>query len=127
MLFNANTNDEGIHTIQEGDHQKILMFQQKDDAERFAIQLEAQDFPEPTVEVMESAEIEAFCKSAGYECSIVEPEQLVVPPENNLEQTDWDGEEEKAQTQPSPLEEEADSSLSNTELDQIRNQLEGLL
>ena len=123
LLYNANTDEEGIHTIQEGDCQKILMFQQKDDAERFAMQLEAQDFPTPTAEAIDSDEIQAFCDKAGYQWQIVEPEQLVMPPERNLEETDW----EKEDSETTASEEATDSAMSNSELDRIRNQLEGLL
>ena len=125
LLYNANTNDEGIYTIQEGDRQKILMFQQKDDAERFAMQLEAQDFPAPTAEAIDSEEIKLFCDKAGYDWQIVEPEQLVVPPETNLEATDW--EKEAANSQNLDSEPAEDAAMSNSELDKIRNQLEGLL
>lgn len=121
LLYNANTEDEGIHTIQEGDRNKILMFHDKDDALRYAMMLEAQDFPEPSVEAIDSAEIEAFCKSANYEWEIIESGKLALPPETNLEQTNWD--EEKNQ---SPSESSTESA-TESELDKIRNQLEGLL
>ena len=44
LLFNARTENEGIHTIQQGDLQKVLAFESEDDATRFALMLEAQDF-----------------------------------------------------------------------------------
>ena len=47
LLFNARTENEGIHTIQLGDRNKVLMFESEDDATRFGVMLEAQDFPNP--------------------------------------------------------------------------------
>ncbi len=44
LIFNAGTDNEGIHTIRVGDRNKILMFESEDDALRFALMLEAQDF-----------------------------------------------------------------------------------
>jgi hypothetical protein len=62
LLFNAGTDNEGIHTIRIGDRNTVLMFESEDDATRFAVMLEAQDFPEATVEQMDAEEIEEFCR-----------------------------------------------------------------
>ena len=125
LLYNANTENEGIHTVQKGDRNKILMFQEQDDALRFAMMLEAQDFPVPTVEAIDSEEIKVFCEKANYDWEIVEAGKLAVPPESNLEATDWDKDDE-AETSANS-ETETESSMSASELDKIRNQLEGLL
>lgn len=127
LLYNANTEDEGIHTIQEGDRNKILMFNDKDDALRYAMMLEAQDFPEPSVEAIDSEEIKAFCKSANYEWEIIESGKLAVPPETNLEQTKWEEEQNQSSGESSTESATENSANSNSELDKIRNQLEGLL
>ncbi|ELS05212.1 Protein of unknown function (DUF3110) [Xenococcus sp. PCC 7305] len=124
LLFNARTNNEGIHTIQIGDRQKVLMFQEEDDATRFAIMLEAQDFPEPTVEEIDSEEVKAFCEKADYDSELIEPGQLALPPEKNVEQTDWDQESEGS----SVADAKSDSkTMAQNELERIRQQLEGLL
>ena len=123
LLFNANTDDEGIHTVQRGERNTILMFQEEEDAVRFAMMLEAQDFPEPVVEAIDSEEIKLFCQKANYDWEFVEPGQLALPPETNLEQTDWETQKER-----SAIEADAeDSSMSANELDKIRDRLEGLL
>lgn len=124
LLFNAGTSNEGIHTIQIRDRQKILMFQEEDDATRFALMLEAQDFPEPTVEEIDSEEVKAFCEKADYDSELIEPGQLTLPPEKNVEQTDWEKEEDKSLDASSESE---STSMAESELDRIRKQLEGLL
>ena len=125
LLFNAGTENEGIHTIRIGDRNLVLIFEQEDDATRYALLLEAQDFPVPTVEVMEQTEIEEFCVGAGYEGRFVpagfvpqsdDERLLLAPPEANLEETDW-------QVDAKP---EA-SSAAETELERLRRKLEGLL
>lgn len=122
LIFNARTDDEGIHTIRVGDRNKVLMFESSDDAERFAMLLEAQDFPVPSVEAIDSQEIEEFCVSADYDYEIVPANgALAIPPELNVEETDWNP--------------DADNSSKNTdagditdnELDSIRRRLEGLM
>ncbi len=120
LLFNARTENEGIHTIQVGDRNKLLMFESEDDATRFALMLEAQDFPPATVEGMDSDEVEEFCESAGYDWEIVPDGALAVPPESNVEDTDWKEEGKN----PPP---ESDGEIPDAELERIRRQFEGLL
>ena len=128
VLFNARTENEGIHSLKVGDRNIVLMFEDEDDATRFGGLLEAQDFPPCTVEGFESDEIEEFCRGAGYEAKHVETGTLVMPPEQNLESTDWDA--KTRPEEPLPLSEESSSSasdMSQNELDRIRQQLEKLL
>jgi hypothetical protein len=126
LLFNARTNNEGVHTLQTGDRHKILMFEAEDDATRFALMLEAQDFPTPTVEAMDSREIEEFCRQADFDWELVEAGKLEIPPEENVEQTDWElgkqPDSKGRETEPA-----SDSELSQAELERLRRRLEGLL
>ena len=115
LLFNARTENEGIHTIRVGDRNKVLIFESEDDATRFAVMLEAQDFPTATVEPMDAEEIKEFCESADYDWELIPDGALALPPETNVEQTDWRPDEQK------PAED------SDSELDSIRRRLEGLL
>jgi len=139
LMFNAGTENEGIHTIRKGDaydgklRNTILMFESEDDATRYALLLEAQDFPTPTPEAMDAEEIQEFCESAGYDWEIV-PENsnlVVTPPEVNVEETDWQPDAQKDDIPEDFLdsneEPPEEPELSNSELDKIRRQLEGLL
>lgn len=123
LLFNAGTDNEGIHTVQVSDRNTILMFQEEDDALRYAGLLEAQDFPEPKVEEIDSEEVEQFCRQADYDWKIIESEQLEIPPENNVDELSWEKDQQKQGDKPAPTEE----SMANDELERIRRQLEGLL
>ncbi|MBE9029707.1 DUF3110 domain-containing protein [filamentous cyanobacterium LEGE 11480] len=134
LLVNANTANEGIHSINIGERDIILMFEEEDDALRYALLLEAQDFPaEISVEGIEQQEIEDFCESAGYSYYFIAKDfrpsndferMLLVPPERNRENPDW--EIDGSETTTSQDEAEA-GEMSNDELDSIRNRLEGLL
>ncbi|NES46822.1 MAG: DUF3110 domain-containing protein [Moorea sp. SIO2C4] len=106
-----------------GDKQTVLMFEKEDDATRFALLLEAQDFPTPTVEAIDLEEIEEFCQSAGYESELVSEGMLAMPPETNLEKTDWQPDLKK--TEEPDLKKTEESEISD--LDRIRRQLENLL
>jgi len=131
LIFNARTENEGIHTVKVGDRNKILMFESEDDATRFALMLEAQDFLIPTVETIDAEEIKEFCQSAGYDWELV-PENsnvVVTPPEVNVDQTDWQSDAENTDSEsirPTPAE-TAEPEISDSELDSIRRKLEGLL
>ncbi|MEB3160757.1 MAG: DUF3110 domain-containing protein [Synechocystis sp.] len=131
LLFNAGTDNEGIHTVQMGGRNKILMFASEDDATRYALLLEAQDFPAPSIEGMDSRDIEEFCKEAGYDFEIVDEGMLAIPPEKNIAEPEWDPDgvlqaAREAQN-PSPADAADESEFSNDELDTIRRRLEGLL
>ena len=120
LLFNARTENEGIHTVRVGDRNQVLMFESEDDASRFALMLEAQDFPPATVEPMDSEEIEEFCESAGYDWELVPDGALALPPESNVDQTDWQVDKQK------PADDDVDE-ITDSDLDSIRRKLEGLL
>ena len=125
LLYDAGTESEGIHSIELKGSTVILMFQDRDDAERYCGLLEAQDFPTPSVEKLTRMDIEAFCREAGYEARFVEKgfipstdeERLMIsPPLSNLEVGDWQS-KENANNQTS----------TNAQLDDIKKRLENLL
>lgn len=128
LLFHARTDSEGIHTLKVNQPEAerglsqdvVLAFEVEDDAVRYALLLEAQDFPAPTVESIDRSEVEEFCQSAGLALRFVPEGTLEVPPEANLAETDW---------RPNAEADDQDSTQVpvTSELDQIRRQLEGLL
>lgn len=128
LLFNAQTDNQGIHTLKVSDpsdanglpRDVVLAFEAEDDATRFALLLEAQDFPDATVESIDLAEIEEFCQSNNLEFQLVSEGTLAVPPETNVEETDWqpDGKVDAQDSDQVPM---------TPELDRIRQQLENLL
>jgi hypothetical protein len=132
LLFDAGGDQEGIHSIELAGRTVVLLFEDPDDAERYAGLLEAQDFPVPTVEVLERQEIEMFCNEAGYEARFVpagflprsdEERLLIAPPERNMDVSQW--QEQLAADAPNTA--EASPPLGDPELEAFRRRLEGLL
>ncbi|ERN39993.1 protein of unknown function (DUF3110) [Rubidibacter lacunae KORDI 51-2] len=123
LLFNPRTDNEGIHALQVGDRRCVLMFEDADDAERFALLLEAQDFPMPGVEEFDSEEIEDFCAAAGYDAQTVPTGELFLPPEQSLDEHEWspDGSPSDRTERPESRDEEL------PDLDEVRRRLEKLL
>ena len=121
LLYNSGTDKEGIHSIELKGRTIVLMFEDKDDAIRYCGLLEAQDFPLPTVEIINIEEIKDFCMKLDYECKLVEKNfvpktaedrLLISPPQKNLEVEKW---------------EDKNSNKDNIDLNTIKENLEKLL
>ena len=119
LLYNPNSNNEGIHSIELKGRTIVLMFEEKDDAERYVGLLEAQDFPTPSIESVDLEEIKEFCNRCDYETRMVtkdfvpktlEDRLLLTPPQKNLEVDKWQ-----------------DLKNNDDNLDDIRENLEKLL
>lgn len=128
LLFDAGSDSEGIHSLELAGQTVVLLFEDEDDALRYAGLLEAQDFPAATVEAIAKDEMETFCASAGYEARVVpagfvpstaEERLLLAPPERNLDLSHW--KEDPAKEDPG-VEENHDPQL-----EAFRRSLEGLL
>jgi len=119
LLYNPNSNNEGIHSIELKGRTIVLMFEEKEDAERYVGLLEAQDFPTPSIESVNLEEIKEFCNRCDYETRMVtkdfvpktlEDRLLLTPPQKNLEVDKWQ-----------------DPKNNDDNLDEIRENLEKLL
>ena len=131
LLYDAGQDDEGIHSLELSGKTSVLMFENSDDAERYAGLLEAQDFPMPTVEKISREEIEDFCHQAGYEARLVESgfmpntdeeRLLLAPPEANRDVSQW-----QEQDTLDLLDDKSDEQNKSSDLDEIRKRLEDLL
>ncbi len=135
LLYDAGQDSEGIHSLELSGQTVVLMFENRDDADRYAGLLEAQDFPTPTVEALDREEIELFCREAGYEARFVsdgfvpktDDERLMLaPPSANRDVANWqEPDQEPTQGQGLPSKDDSDSSIQD--LDDVRRRLEGLL
>ncbi len=130
LLFDPGSDQEGIHSLELGGRTVVLLFENPDDAERYAGLLEAQDFPAPCVEALNRQELEDFCAEAGYEARFVpagfmpeseEERLLLAPPARNMELTGWK-EDPAASDVIDPH-----GPAGDAELEAFRRRLEGLL
>ena len=149
LLFDAGPDGEGIHSIDLKGKTIVLLFEDADDAERYAQLLEAQDFPSPTVEAIAREEVEHFCRCNGYEARIVpqgfrprseEDRLLLLPPERNLDVENWHQQPEPQGAEPGSApdvtqadvtqaepSQDQDTSSGDPDLDDMRRKLERLL
>ena len=130
LLFYPGSDQEGIHSLELGGRTVVLLFENPDDAERYAGLLEAQDFPVPCVEALNRQDLEDFCAEAGYEARFVhagfmpeseEERLLLAPPERNMEVTGWKEEQVASDA------EDPHGPAGDAELEAFRRRLEGLL
>jgi len=122
LLYNSGTDKEGIHSIELKGRTIVLMFEDKDDATRYCGLLEAQDFPLPTVEMIDMEEIKDFCIKLDYDFKFVErnfvpktaeDRLLISPPQKYLEVENW--------------EEDKNRNKNNIDINTIKENLEKLL
>ena len=127
LLYEAGKDSEGIHSLELSGKTVVLMFENKDDAERYCLLLEAQDFPCPSVENIDRDEIEKFCTQSGYESRLVESGFIpktdedklsLVPPEGNRDTTSW---------KDNQIEDVKQAEIDENKLELIKKRLEGLL
>ena len=134
LLFDSGSDQEGIHSLELNGRTVVLLFEDHDDAERYAGLLEAQDFPIPTVELLDREEMELFCSEAGYEARFVpsgflpesaEDRLFIAPPERNMDVANWQDSEDGTNLVAGTTAESIESA--DPQLEAFRRQLEGLL
>ena len=73
--------DEGAYSVKNEDGEHILyLFEQEDDACRYAMMLEDSDYPEIHVIEVEPDMMIGVCEDHGYGYTIITPNDIVIPP-----------------------------------------------
>jgi hypothetical protein len=77
---------EGAYSVANSEGEQILyLFQEEDDAVRYAMMLEEDDYPEMHVIEIEDDIMIKTCKIHGYQYAVITPDDIVIPPK-----TDYD-------------------------------------
>ena len=73
--------DEGAYSVrnEEGDH-VLYLFEEEDDATRYAMLLEDQDYPEMHVIEVDPEMMIGVCESHGYDYTVITKNDIVIPP-----------------------------------------------
>ena len=76
--------EEGAYSVVDEEGNQILyLFEQEDDAVRFAMMLEEMDYPSMHVIDIEDEMILKTCEIHGYQYAIITANDLVIPPQEN--------------------------------------------
>ena len=73
--------DAGAYSVQNELGEDVLyIFEEEDDAVRFAIMLEEDDYPEMHVIEIEDSVMLQTCELHGYQYTLITPDDIVIPP-----------------------------------------------
>lgn len=83
LLTLKDQRDEGAYAVQDQyGHKVLFLFEERDDALRYALMLEyEQDTEMDVVEIDDDIALKT-CKSYNYKYAVITPEDIVIPPKN---------------------------------------------
>ena len=77
---------EGAYSVVDDEGEHILyLFQEEDDATRYAMMLEEEDYPEMHVIEIEDEVMIKTCEMHGYQYALITPNDIVIPPDSNYD------------------------------------------
>ena len=91
LLTLNSRKDDGAYAVQDSDGDKVLfLFEEEDDAVRYAMMLEDNLEQEKNMQVIEVEDDLAIktCSMYNYKYAVVTPYDLVIPPSNDKVQED---------------------------------------
>jgi len=91
LLTLNSRRDDGAYAVQDSDGDKVLfLFEEEDDAVRYAMMLEDNLEQEKNMQVIEVEDDLAIktCSMYNYKYAVVTPDDLVIPPSNDKVQED---------------------------------------
>ena len=90
LITIAGKEEEGAYSVHDEDGEKALyLFEEEDDAERYAGLLEADDYPEMAVIEVDDEVAISMCNMYNYRYVIITADDFVIPPrDNDFIQTD---------------------------------------
>ena len=81
ILTLRDKKEQGAYAVQDGPGNHVLfLFEEEDDAERYAMMLEKQDDKEMDLVEVDDALALRTCKMYNYRYSIITPNDIVIPP-----------------------------------------------
>ena len=84
LLTVAGKETNGAYSATDEDGDQILyLFEQEDDATRFALMLEDKDYPEMSVMEVEDEIMIKTCEVHGYNYTVITPNDNVIPPDTD--------------------------------------------
>ena len=76
--------DGAYSVIDQDDDQVLYIFQNQDDATRYALQLEDIDYPKMKVIEIEDDIMIKTCELHGHKYAIITPDDIIVPPDEGM-------------------------------------------
>ncbi len=84
LLSIKDQRDEGAYAVRDSGGDKVLfLFEDEDDAERYAMMLADNDEPEMDVVEVDGKVAIKTCKMYNYKYAVITPNDIVIPPRVN--------------------------------------------
>ena len=81
LLTLRNSKEEGAYAVQNRYGEKVLfLFEEEDDACRYAMMLEEEQYPEMHVIEVDDEMMITVCEAQGYEYTVITKNDIVIPP-----------------------------------------------
>ena len=91
LLTLKDRREDGVYAVQDALGEKVLfLFEEEDDAERYAMMMEDDEEYEREMTVVEVDDELAIktCRMYNYKYAVITPDDLVIPPSNDNVQKD---------------------------------------
>ncbi len=83
LLTLKDRKDDGAYAVQDKyGHKVLFLFEEEDDATRYALMLEDQEDAEMDVVEVDAELAIKTCKLHNYKYAIITPDDIIVPPKN---------------------------------------------
>ena len=83
LLTLKDRKDDGAYAVQDQyGHKVLFLFEEEDDATRYALMLEDQEDAEMDIVEVDAELAIKTCKMYNYKYSIITPDDIVIPPKN---------------------------------------------
>ncbi len=84
LLTLKDKRDDGAYAVQDQyGHKVLFLFEEKDDAVRYALMLEDQQDTEMDIVEIDDDIALKTCKTHKYKYAIITPDDIVIPPKND--------------------------------------------
>ena len=86
----AGQEEKGAYTVYDDVGDRIIyIFQEEDDASRYAMLLEEESFPDMHVLEVDPDMMMSVCETHGYEYTVITPNDIVIPPSHKSKPNDF--------------------------------------
>ena len=77
---------EGAYSVTDDDGDQVLyLFSEEDDASRYAMMMEENDYPEMHVIEIEDEVMLKICEMNGYRYTLITSDDIVIPPDSDYD------------------------------------------
>ena len=84
LLTLRDNKDDGAYAVQDRyGHKVLFLFEEEDDAERYAMMLEDEENAIMDIVEVDDASAIKTCKHYNYKYAVITPNDIVIPPSNN--------------------------------------------